>query len=101
MILTSKVPHSYNHIIQTMNKLTNIFLSALVVTTAVVATTRGAQASYVPTEVNKGYLTELSQGTRTTDGETCFITPASEVSLIGLEGLGLFAIDKNGCTVSL
>jgi hypothetical protein len=84
-----------------MNKLTNIFLSAVVVTTSIVATTRGAQASYVPTEVSRGYLTELSQGTHTTDGENCFITPASEVSLIGLEGLGLFAIDNNGCTVSL
>ena len=84
-----------------MNKLTNILLTTLVATTAIVATTRGAQAGYVPTEVNKGYLTEISEGTRSTDGETCFIIPASEVSLIGLEGLGLYAIDNNGCTVSL
>ncbi len=84
-----------------MNFLTQTVTSLTLSLVSVGLVVAQAQASYVPTETNKGYLTELSQGTRSTDGETCFITPASEISLIGLEGLGLFAIDDNGCTVSL
>ena len=84
-----------------MNFLTQTVTSLTLSLVSVGLVVAQAQASYVPTEANKGYLTELSQGTRSTDGETCFITPASEISLIGLEGLGLFAIDNNGCTVSL
>ncbi len=84
-----------------MNFLTQTVTSLTLSLVSVGLVVAQAQASYVPTEANKGYLTELSQGTRSTDGETCFITPASEISLIGLEGLGLFAIDDNGCTVSL
>ncbi len=84
-----------------MNFLTQTVTSLALSLVSVGLVVSQAQASYVPTEANKGYLTELSQGTRSTDGETCFITPASEISLIGLEGLGLFAIDDNGCTVSL
>ena len=89
-----------------MNFLTQTVTSLTLSLVSVGLVVAQAQASYVPTEANKGYLTEFShgsvfQGTRSTDGETCFITPASEISLIGLEGLGLFAIDDNGCTVSL
>ena len=85
-----------------MNKLTNILLTTIVATTAIVATTRGAEAGYVPTEGNKGYLTEISVGVDTTqDSGSCYISPGDTVSLIGIEGLGVFAIDGKGCSSKL
>ena len=82
-----------------MNKLTNILLTTIVATTAIVATTRGAEAGYIPTEGNKGYLTELTVGNDTTqDTGSCYISPGDTVSLIGTEGLGLFVIDGKGCS---
>ena len=85
-----------------MNKLTNILLTTIVATTAIVATTRGAEAGYVPTEGSKGYLTELTVGIDTTqDTGSCYILPGDTVSLIGSDGLGVFAIDSKGCSSTL
>ena len=70
--------------------------------TAVAVFGSASLASYVPTEGNRGYLTEISVGVDTTqDSGSCYISPGDTVSLIGIEGLGVFAIDDKGCSSKL
>ena len=70
--------------------------------TAVAVFGSASLAAYVPTEDNRGYLTEISVGVDTTqDSGSCYISPGDTVSLIGIEGLGVFAIDDKGCSSKL
>jgi hypothetical protein len=73
-----------------------------VTATAVAVFGSASLASYVPTTDTKGYLTEISVGIDTTqETSSCYISPGDSVSLIGIEGLGVFALDGKGCASKL
>ena len=100
MILTFKVLYYHNHIDKTMIK------TILTVTATAIAVFGSASlARYVPTTDTKGYLTEISVGIDTTQEtgswDSCYISPGDSVSLVGIEGLGVFALDGKGCASKL
>lgn len=73
-----------------------------VTATAVAVFGSASLASYVATSDTKGYLTKISVGIDTTqETGSCYISPGDSVSLIGIEGLGVFAIDDGGCASKL